>query len=161
MVTTINAILKTPIQKLGKTISSFRITHEAAFRNIKTLVSFNGDLGAAIVAQKDIPLKYGLEFRDTAALTKLLFYHEYRVNIINIIHQGSRYCLDPIEEETRKLDLDAMILRGDHKSSHSEMNSAEIDKAISKYIDHGWALPLTIEYLKNIKNTGVVPMGVA
>ena len=54
-----------------------------------------------------------------------------------------------------------MILRGNHKSSHSVLNSAELDKSISKEIYHGWALPLTIEYLQSIKNAGVVPLGVA
>ena len=54
-----------------------------------------------------------------------------------------------------------MILRGNHKSSHSVLNSASLEKAISKDIDHGWALPLTIEYLQSIKNSGVVPLGVA
>ena len=53
-----------------------------------------------------------------------------------------------------------MILRGNHKSSHSVLNSAALDKAISNEIDHGWALPFTIEYLQNIKNTGVVPLEV-
>ena len=54
-----------------------------------------------------------------------------------------------------------MILRGYHKSSHSVPNSAALDKATIKEIDHGWALPLTIESLQNIKNTGVVPLGVS
>ena len=54
-----------------------------------------------------------------------------------------------------------MILRGNHKSSHSILNSAALDKSISKEIDHGWALPLTIESLQSIKNAGVVPLGVA
>ena len=54
---------------------------------------------------------------------------------------GSRYHLDPIEEETRKSDLSPMILRGNHKSSQSVINAAELDKDISKEIDHGWALP--------------------
>ena len=54
-----------------------------------------------------------------------------------------------------------MILRLNHKSSHSVLNSALIDKYISKYIDHEWALPLTIYSLQNIKNAGVVPLGIA
>ena len=33
------------------------------------LTEFDGDLGAAITAQKDIPFNYGSEFCDTAALT--------------------------------------------------------------------------------------------
>ena len=54
-----------------------------------------------------------------------------------------------------------MILRGNHKSSHSVLESAALDKSIRKDIDHGWALPLTIESLQSTKNTGVVPLGVA
>ena len=33
-----------------------------------------------------------------------------------------------------------MVLRGNHKSSHSGPNSDVLDKCISKDIDHGWAL---------------------
>ena len=54
-----------------------------------------------------------------------------------------------------------MILRGNHKSSHSVLNSAVLDKDTSKDIDHGWALTLTIESLQNIKNVGALPLGVA
>ena len=54
-----------------------------------------------------------------------------------------------------------MILRGNNKLSQSVLNTAALNKAISKKIDHGWSLPLTIEYLQSIKNTGVVPLGVA
>ena len=54
-----------------------------------------------------------------------------------------------------------MILRGNHKSSHSELNPAAPDKALSKEIGHVWELPLTIESLQNIKYEGVMPLGVA
>ena len=50
---------------------------------------------------------------------------------------------------------------GNHKSSHSVLKSYALDKAISKDIVHGWALPLKIEYLQNIKNAGVMPLGSA
>ena len=118
LVTVIKAILKTPIQKFENPIFLFRRTHEAAVRNSKILAAFKGYLGAAIVAQKDSPVNYGSEFSDIASLEKLFFHHEDNPNIINIIQQGSCYHLDPIKKETRKSDLDAMILRGSHKSSH-------------------------------------------
>ena len=54
-----------------------------------------------------------------------------------------------------------MVLRGNHTSSQSVLNAAALNKAISKEIDHGWALPLTIESLQGIKNAGVVFLGVA
>ena len=132
LVTTINTVLKTPIQKSEKTILSFRRTHEAAVRNSKILAAFNGDPGAEILAQRDSLVNYGLEFRDTAVLEKVFFYHEDRDNIINIIQQGYRYHLDPIKEETRKSDYNAMVLNGNHKSPLSELNSAALDKAIRK-----------------------------
>ena len=69
LVKTIRAILKTPIQKLEKPILLFKRTNEAAVRNSKTLAAFNGDLGAAIEAQKGIPLNYGSEFRNTSELS--------------------------------------------------------------------------------------------
>ena len=65
---TIKAILKTPIQKSERPIFLFRITPEAAVRDIKILAAFNCDLGAAIGAQKYSPINYGSEFRDTASL---------------------------------------------------------------------------------------------
>ena len=81
----------------------------------KILAAFKGDLGAAISAHKDSPVNYGSEFRDTTALAQLFLHHEDKTKIINIIKNGSCYHLDPINEETRKSDLSAMILRGNHK----------------------------------------------
>ena len=53
-----------------------------------------------------------------------------------------------------------MILRGNHKSPQSVLNASALNKYISKEIDHGWALTLTIESLQSIKNVGVEPLGV-
>ena len=114
-------------------------------------MALKGDLGAAIVAHKDTPVNYGSEFRDTTALAQLFLHPEDNTKIINIFKHGSRYHLDPIEVETRKSDLSAMILRGNHKSSQSVLNAAALNKAISKESDHGWLLPLTIKSLQCIK----------
>ena len=75
IVTTIKAILKEPIEIFENTIFLFRRTHEAAVRNIKILAAFNGDLGADILEQKDIPGNYGSEFCSIASLEKLLHHH--------------------------------------------------------------------------------------
>ena len=118
LVTMINATLKTPIQKFEKPIFSFRRTHEASVRNSKILAAFKGDLGAAIAAHKESPVNYGSEFRDTTYLAKLFLHHEEKTKIINIIQKGSSFHIYPIEKETRKSDLGAMIIGGNHKSSH-------------------------------------------
>ena len=57
--TKIKSIPHAPIQKLEKPIFLFNRTNEAAVRKNKILVAFNGDLGAAIAAQKGSPLNYG------------------------------------------------------------------------------------------------------
>ena len=102
LVTMIKATLKTPIQKFKQPILSFRRTHAAAVRNSKILVALKGDLGAAIAAHKDRPVKYGSELRNIATLEKLFLHHEDKTKIINIIQHGPRYHIDPIKEETRK-----------------------------------------------------------
>ena len=153
IVTIIKAILKTPIQKFENPIFLFRRTHEAAVRNSKILAAFK----AAIAAQKDSPVNYGSEFRNISSLEKLFLHYEDKTKIISIIQQEYCYHLNPIEEETRKSDLDPMILRRNRKSSHSVLNSAALEKAIRKYIGHGWVLPLTIESLQTSKIQGSCP----
>ena len=101
LVTTIKATLKTPIQNFEKPIFLFRRTHEATVRNSKILAAFKYDLGAAIVAHKEIPVNYGSEFRDITSLAKLFLHNEDKTKIINIIQKGFRYHLDPIKEEKR------------------------------------------------------------
>ena len=133
--TTIKSILKTPIQKLENPIFSFKRTNEAEVRNSKILAAFNGDLGATIASQNNSPLNYGSYFLNTADLSKLFYYHADKINITNIIHQGSRYHLDTIKEGTRKSYLDGMILRGNQKYSHSEMNPATLDKPSAKILN--------------------------
>ena len=102
LITKIKSTLKTPIQKFGKPIFSFKRTHEAAVRNSKIMVAFKGDLGPAIAAHKNSPVNYGSEFCDTTALEQLFLHHEDKTKIISIIKHGSGYHLDPIKEEARK-----------------------------------------------------------
>ena len=51
LVTTIKEILKTPIQKLDKTIFLFKRTNKTAASNIKILAALNGSLGKAYVVK--------------------------------------------------------------------------------------------------------------
>ena len=54
-----------------------------------------------------------------------------------------------------------MLIRGNHKSARSALNTADMEKSIDKEVEQGWALPLTIYSIRYIKNKGVVPLGVA
>ena len=59
------------------------------------------------------------------------------------------------------MDLEAILLRGNHKSASSALNAAALEKSIDKEVEHGWTFPLTIDSIHRIKNAGVVPLGVA
>ena len=54
-----------------------------------------------------------------------------------------------------------MLLRGGHKSEKSGLNSVVMEKEMDKEVEHRWALPLTIDSILHIKNSGIVPLGVA
>ena len=62
LVTTIKAILNTPIKIFVNPIFLFRKTHEEAFSTITILPAFNGDLGAVIAAPEATPVNYRSEF---------------------------------------------------------------------------------------------------
>ena len=59
-------------------------------------------------------------FHDTEDISRLLYYYEYKRKSFNIIKKGLCYHFDQINEETIKLYLESMVLRGDHKPYLSE-----------------------------------------
>ena len=75
--------------------------------------------------------------------------------------KGSQYHLSPIEEATRKFDLSATILYGNHKSSQANLNAEALEKATVKEVEDGWALPLTIDLVFHTNNVGVILLGIS
>ena len=65
-----------------------------------------------------------------------------------------------MEQENRKSGLSAIILRGNHKSSKTNLNSKALGKSMGKKVDHGWYLPFGVYLVLHINNLGVVPLGV-
>ena len=80
---------------------------------------------------------------------------------MDIIQEGLRYNLSKIEEAVRKSDLEAMLLRGNHKSEKSDLNVAALETVTDKEMKQGWVLTLTIYSIDHIKDVGVIPLGVA
>ena len=52
-----------------------------------------------------------------------------------------------------------MILCGNHKSSKMNLNNADLEKPMGKDVEHGWALPLTIELVQHINNVLIFLIG--
>ena len=42
----------------------------------------------------------------------------------------------------------------------SNLNMARLEKAMKKKVEHGWALPLTIDLIRHVKDAGFVPLPV-
>ena len=78
-------------------------------------MALDGKLGASMEAQKERPLDYSSEFWDITGIKNLFRCHKDKERIVDIIQKGSRYHLSPIEDTTRKSDLEAMLLWGYHK----------------------------------------------
>ena len=57
--TTIKRLIIKPVNKLKKLVFFFKRTQEDAQNNSQILEAFNGNLGAAIEAQKGSPIDYG------------------------------------------------------------------------------------------------------
>ena len=126
--------------------------------NSKILSAFNRNLGDAIKSQKLSPLDYGSGFQYLPGIVELFSRHERENIILDIIQIGSQYHLSPIYEATRKFDLEAMLIRGNHRSSKSTLNAASLEKSMDKEVKHGWELPLTIYLVFHVKDAGFFPL---
>jgi hypothetical protein len=84
----------------------FELTTKAAFKNYLILGKYNFDLGAAIEAQKSSPLGYGSEFRKPEVLRPLFGMHPFWPQLEDILTNGARYPLEPLDEESRVKDLE-------------------------------------------------------
>ena len=81
-------------------IFSLKRTNNAASRNIKILEAFNGNLCAAIAAQKNSPLNYRPELRNTADLERLLQYQDDQSTIIIYLIRPSQVpCSIEVDDE--------------------------------------------------------------
>ena len=100
LLTMIKAILKTSIQKFEKPIYLFRRTCEVAVRNRKILAAIKRWLRRSDCRTKEHPSRLRIGIPQHSVPRKIVFYHENKVKIINIIQQGSRYYLDPIFTST-------------------------------------------------------------
>ena len=64
------------------------------------------------------------------------------------------------DEQTRLADLQAMIARGNHKSS-ALISTESLKSKYNKEVDRGWMIPLPIPFLLKLKHASVIPLGVA
>ena len=101
------------------------------------------------------------EFRSTTRLGPPLDKHKHWNKIKGIISVGVTYPLEDLPEAICREDLEHMNNRGNHKSAMSPETKAKLMNNYKKEVQHGWILPVALEYVSKIKGTSVVPVGVS
>ena len=87
--------------------------------------------------RKGIPLDYSSEFWDLSGTTQIFKYYKDKEIILEIIQKGYQYHLLTMEEASRKSDLAAMLLRGNHNLVNLALNVVA-PKKMYKKIQHRW-----------------------
>jgi hypothetical protein len=89
---------------------------EAANKNFFVLKhKFGGDLSEALLAQNDSPLGYGSEFKPIETLELIFENHPSWRRMKRILTHGSKWPLQPLDEENRTKDVKDALNFGNHK----------------------------------------------
>jgi hypothetical protein len=139
----------------------FERTHTAALHNTNLLKSFNFNPEVATQSIPNTTLSYGSEFKPAHILQPLLQFHQHWPSFQEIVNNGVSYPLQPINEEDRLSDIDALIERGNHKSAQTPDNTTALNKSFNKEVLYEWAIPITPTCIKLIPGASVTPLGVA
>jgi hypothetical protein len=121
----------------------FKLTKEAAAKNFLTLKKYGLNLEKALEAQKGTPLEYGSEFRTREELSPIFQDHPLWPFMVDNLTTGASFPLRELDEETRLLDFNAALARGNHKGAQKKPDS--LKDLVNKDIIHGYGLPLPLD----------------
>ena len=162
LLSTIRQILAEPVPKLEMHGFVFEISEEAAEWNAKIIKENNYDYEKTIENMPNSALTPGSEFRSSAVLEKLLKFREDWTEIKNIFDKGCWYPLENyLDEENRLSDIEAMIARGNHRSTASNESEKIITKNILKEVVRSYLVPIPIPFIKRLKGVQIIPIGLA
>ena len=146
-------------QKLEKPEFIFEVSEIAAYKNYAILLNMNFEIHKILSNEnKRSAISYGSEFKEVSLLDNLMKFHPRWDRLRNILKQGSNWALDPLAEDLRKKDLEASLLRGNHKSA--VLQKEFLAEALAKEVAKGWMLVLPLEKAIHIPNLIISPMGV-
>ena len=137
---------------------TFELTKEAAEKNFLVLRQYDFDLEKALSAQKGTPLEYGSEFRTSSELEPLLMNHPLWPHMKSILHNGSVFPLTNLDEETRIADLEAALVRGNHKGAKDK--PVLLKKLFGKDVTYAYAAPFPLGKLTRIPGVVIAPVNI-
>ena len=137
----------------------FEVTREAADYNFRLLTEHDFQLDHILNSPPNSVTAYGSEFKSTDHLKGLLGRHHRWAALEDRLRNGAEFPLETISDELRTMDLDAALIRGNHKSA--DKNLPFLAAALQSEVEKGWALIINAEDAKQYPNLELAPLGVA
>jgi hypothetical protein len=132
---------------------------EAANKNFILLKrKFGGDLSEALLAQSDSPLGYGSEFKPIETLEPIFENHPSWRRMKRILMHGSKWPLQPLDEENRIKDVEDALNFGNHKGANKQQELLE--KLVTDDVTRGFAIPLPLSKIIQIPGILLAPLNI-
>jgi hypothetical protein len=155
----IRAIKTIPPQQPTPPEFTFEVTCEAAERNYMLLMhKHKGSLAASLESQRDSTVGYGSEFRDEATLYHLFARHPTWNWMTPILRNGSKWPLEPLNEDSRRADVDEALAFGNHKGAL--LQPELLKQLVSEDVHYRYCLPLPLRKATKIPNIPITPMNI-
>jgi hypothetical protein len=137
----------------------FKMSSEATHKNYCILkTKFNKDINQTILAQMDSPLRFGSEFQKSTTLAPLLHLHPNRTSLNLLLIECSSWHLDAISDSDQQADVKEALTFGNHKGATNNLELLEL--LGNSNVVHGFALPLPLPKIKNIKGMLLAPLNI-
>jgi len=136
---------------------SFRWTKVAAWKNLEILRGYGMNVGRAVGAQPFCSLTIGSEFRPVSVLAPLCDWHPLWHRDRHWLTSGIDYPLSPLLECNRRVNLEANLARGNHKSA--DFNLSCLLNMLKDELRHGWQMILPRPAVVDIPGTVLAPLG--
>ncbi len=106
----------------------------------------------------DSPLGYGSEFRKSTTLASLLHLHPNWTCLNLLLNEGSSWPLDAISNLDQQADIKEALTFENHKGATN--NHELLESLMNDDVIHGFALPLPLPKIKNIKGALLAPLNI-
>jgi hypothetical protein len=119
---------------------------------------FGGDLSEALLAQSDSPLGYGSEFKPIETLELIFENHPSWRRMKRILTHGSKWPLQPLDEENRIKDVEDALNFGNHKGPNKQQELLE--KLVTNDVARGFAIPFPLSKIIQIPGILLAPLNI-
>ena len=159
LITILQRIAATPCCQPSKPFFAFEFSLEAANKNFILLKrKFGGDLSKALPAQSNMPLGYGSKFKPIEMLELIFKNHPSWSRMKRILTHGSKWPLQPLDEEDRIKDVEEALNFENHKGAIKQQEL--LKKLVTNDVIRGFAIPLPLSKITQIPGILFAPLNI-